>query len=85
MHGAQEVAPTGPKQSFPTDNVAQTAAVMAALASSAQPIGAGALAATFRQGRRALPHIDAILAALLRHGFAASPDAGRTYALRRAA
>jgi hypothetical protein len=66
-------------------DVAQTAAVMAALASSTAPVGSEALAAGFRQGRRALPQINAVLASLVRMGFVASPDGGRTYIMRRAA
>jgi hypothetical protein len=85
MRGAQAEPKAGPKPSFPTDNVAQTAAVMAALAASAVPIGAEALAAGFRQGRRALPQLNAVLASLVRMGFVASADGGRTYLLRRAA
>jgi hypothetical protein len=49
------------------------------------PTGAEALAATFRGGRSNLRNINAVLAALTRFGFVASPDAGRTYTLRRAA
>ena len=85
MHGVQAAAPSGPKPSFPTDNVAQTAAVMEALQAAIAPTGAEALAAVFRGGRRNLPNINAVLAALTRFGFVASPDAGRTYTLRRAA
>jgi hypothetical protein len=85
MHGAKVEQKAGPKPSFPTDNVAQTAAVMAALASSPAAIGAEALAAAFRQGRRALPQLNSVLASLVRMGFVASPDGGRTYIMRRAA
>jgi len=85
MRGAAAEQPSGPKPSFPTDNVAQTAAVMAALAASATPIAADALATGFRQGRRALPQIGSVLASLVRMGFVASPDGGRTFVMRRAA
>jgi hypothetical protein len=85
MRGAAAEQPSGPKPSFPTDNVAQTAAVMAALASSLAPIGAEALAAGFRQGRRALPQVSSVLASLMRMGFVATPDGGRTFIMRRAA
>jgi hypothetical protein len=85
MRGAQAAQPSGAKPSFPTDNVAQTASVMAALASATAPIGVEALATGFRQGRRAVPQIGAVLAALVRMGFVASPDGGRTYIMRRAA
>jgi hypothetical protein len=85
MHGAKVEQKAGPKPSFPTDNVAQTAAVMAALASSPAPIAAEALATGFRQGRRALPQLNSVLASLVRMGFVATPDGGRTYLMRRAA
>jgi hypothetical protein len=85
MHGARVEQKAGPKPSFPTDNVAQTAAVMSALASSAAPVGAEALAAGFRQGRRSLPQLNSVLASLVRMGFVATPDGGRTYVMRRVA
>ena len=83
--GAEAAAPAGPKPSFPAGDVAQTAAVMAALASASRPLDAAALAAGFKQGRRVAPKIAAVLAALARMGFAASADGGRTFSLRRAA
>jgi plasmid stabilization system protein ParE len=85
MHGARVEPTTGPKPAFPTDNVAQTAAVVAALAATTAPVGAEALAGSFRQGRRAIPAISAVLASLVRMGFVATPDGGRTYAMRRVA
>jgi hypothetical protein len=85
MHGTKVEQKAGPKPSFPTDNVAQTAAVMAASASSPAAIGAEALAAGFRQGRRALLQLNPVLASLVRMGFVATPDGGRTYIMRRAA
>ena len=68
--------PVGPKPMFPSGEVEQTAAVMAALASASCPLDALALAATFRQGRRVAPKIAAVLAALTRMGFAAVADDG---------
>ena len=81
----EAVPAAGPKPLFPTDDMAQTAAVMAALASAPAPLDAGALAARFRQGRRAGPKIASVLGALLRMGFVTTADAGRSYTLRRAA
>ena len=50
------------------------------------PARVTALAARFRQGRRVLPQVEAVLAALLRvGGLVHSPDGGRTFAPRRAA
>ena len=85
MREAREAGTKGKKPLFPADNVEQTAAVMAALAALSAPLGAEAMAARFRQGRRVLVQVSAVLAALARMGFVASPDGGRTYALRRTA
>jgi len=74
------------KSSFPADDLGQTAAVMAALAAAPHPMTRDALAASFRQGRRVAPQIEAVLASLIRMGgFVTSPDAGRSFTLRRAA
>lgn len=73
------------KPLFPTDDMAQTAAVMAALAGSVRAVDAAALAASFRQGRRVEGKIASVLGALARMGFAATADGGRSFALRRAA
>jgi hypothetical protein len=72
------------KPSFPADDMAQTAAVMAALANSARPLDAAAMAATFRQGKRVEAKVRAVLTALARMGFVATPDGGRTFLLRKA-
>ncbi len=74
-----------PRPSFPSGEVEQTAAVMAALAYAICPLDAVSLGASFKQGRRVAPKIAAILSALARMGFAATADGGRTFALRRAA
>ncbi len=79
------VGETAQKPSFPTDDVAQTAAVMAALAASAAPAASGAIASTFRQGRRIEPKVRSVLAALTRMGFVATGDGGGTFYIRRAA
>ncbi len=81
----QAVVKAGPKPSFPTDNVEQTAAVMAALAASASAMDADSLSAGFRQGRRAMPQIAAVLFALTRMGFVTSSDGGTRFLLPRAA
>ena len=75
----------GPKPSFPAEDVAQTAAVMSALAVASGPMDAPAVASTFKQGRRVAPKVGAVLNALARMGFAASSDGGRTFQLRRVA
>ena len=65
---AIQAAAAGPKPSFPSGEVEQTAAVMAALASAARALDAFGLAAGFKQGRRVAPKIAAVLAALARMG-----------------
>ncbi len=72
------------KPSFPSDEVARTAAVMAALANTRGTVEANAVAAGFRQGKRIEPHVRATLTSLVRMGFASSRD-GKSYQLRRAA
>ncbi|MEI7709971.1 MAG: hypothetical protein WCI94_00965 [Rhodospirillales bacterium] len=81
---APDIKP-GAKPSLPSGDVPQTGAVMLALVSAAGPMSAAALAARFRQGRRVLPQIQSVLAALVRTGTIASPDGGQTFALRRIA
>jgi len=72
------------KPRFPDDEVARTAAVMAALANSTGELDATTLARTFRQGKRVEPQIKATLKSLMRLGFASSNN-GITFRLRRAA
>jgi len=72
------------KPSFPADDMAQTAAVMAALAGGAGPLDASAIAATFRQGKRIEAKVQAVLVALGRMGFIATLDGGKSFLLRRA-
>jgi hypothetical protein len=73
------------KPIFPFDDVAQTAAVMSALAVAVGPMDAAAVASTFKQGRRVAPKVAAVLAALSRMGFVATTRHGTTFQLRRAA
>jgi hypothetical protein len=73
------------KKAFPASEIEQTAAVMAALAASAAPLDAGAVARSFRQGGKAAAKVAAVLTALVRMGFVDTPDRGRTFVLRRAA
>jgi SAM-dependent methyltransferase len=83
---AAAAAVTGPKPSFPASELEQTAAVLSVLTSLTTPVTPTALAARFRQGRRVLPQVEAVLAALVRvGGLVHSPDAGRSFLPRRAA
>jgi hypothetical protein len=81
---AEAPAAAGARPSLPSDDFAQTAAVMAALASASGPLAAQGIAALFR-GRHIAPKIAAGLAALSRTGFVTTADGGATFALRRAA
>ena len=82
---AEAPSAAGPRPSFPSDDFAQTAAVMSALASASAPLDAAAIAATFKQGRKVAPKVGAVLAALARTGFVTTADGGATFSLRRAA
>jgi hypothetical protein len=82
--GAPVVGAPG-KITFPTDEMEQTAAVMAALLGGSGPLDAAMVAASFRQGRRIEPKVKAILAALARMGVATSADGGRSFSSRRSA
>jgi hypothetical protein len=85
MREEASLATTEPKPAFPSDNVAQTAAVMSALATASGPIDGSAITAGFRQARRVAAQVDAVLAALARMGFVNTSDGGRTFSRRRAA
>ncbi len=78
-------AAAGPRPAFPTDEVAQTAVVMAALARAPGPLDAAAVALGFKQGRRLAPTVTAVLAALTRMGTIGTADGGRTFHFRRVA
>jgi hypothetical protein len=73
------------KPAFPQDPVAQTAAIMSALASAPAPLGSSELARGFKQGRKSEARIKSALASLARTGFIAVHDGGRRFSLRRAA
>ncbi|MGO9741067.1 MAG: class I SAM-dependent DNA methyltransferase [Roseiarcus sp.] len=83
--GVEAPAAAGPRPSFPSDDFAQTAAVMSVLAGAAAPLDASAIAAAFKQGRRIAPKVASVLSALARTGFVTTPDGGGSFALRRAA
>ncbi len=61
-------ATSGRKPSLPARQLEQTAAVQSVLAPLGVPLTAAALAARFRQGRRVMPQVEAVLAALVRVG-----------------
>jgi hypothetical protein len=74
----------GQKPAFPTSDLERTGIVFAALMQANQPLDAGALARSFRQGVKVEPAISRILASLARLGHVHTSD-GKTFALRRAA
>ena len=76
--------PGARKSSFPSDAVAQTAAVFAALAAAGGPTTADAIASGFRRSKNLENTIEEVLASLARLGHVASRD-GRTFEIRRVA
>ncbi len=77
------LAASAAKSSFPSDDVAQTAAIMATLAAAPRPLDAIMLSSAFKQGRRIAPKVDATLAALVRAGYVARVDGGAGFVLHR--
>ncbi|SUB00165.1 Type I restriction-modification system methyltransferase subunit [Pannonibacter phragmitetus] len=75
---------SGPKPAFPTDERDQTPAVLHQLMAAETALDAEAIATAFRQGRKCLPAVQAVLASLLRMGLVSSAD-GRTFSFRRVA
>jgi hypothetical protein len=84
LSGMEEGVGVKSRNAFPTNEIEQTAAVMAVLAATALPLDAAAVARNFRQGGKVAAKVAAVLAALVRMGFVDSPE-GRTFRLRRAA
>jgi hypothetical protein len=76
--------PGAKKPSFPSDAVAQTAAVFAVLAGTHQPIDAGSIAATFRKTKNLQKSVESVLGSLSRLGHVATKD-GRSFEIRRVA
>jgi hypothetical protein len=73
---------SGPRPAFPSDDFAQTAAIMSVLALAAAPLNAAAIAATFKQGRKVAPKVDAVLAALARTGYVTTKAGGAAFSMR---
>ncbi|WP_371326974.1 class I SAM-dependent DNA methyltransferase [Stappia sp. ES.058] len=74
----------GPKPGFPRAERDQTPAVLNRLIEADGPLDAAAIAASFKQGRRCLPAVTAVLAALHRLGLVSSDD-GKRFSFRQAA
>lgn len=79
------VAPDVGRPMFPKDDVAQTAAVLSALAGETAPADAETVARRFKQGRRVKAKVETILAALARMGYVsvAGMDSNARYRLPR--
>lgn len=73
------------KPAFPSDERRRTAAIFAILASAPGPISAADIAARFRRGKAVEKEIALTLRAFIRFGDLATPDGGRTFALRQTA
>lgn len=84
MRDGGAVAPAA-KSAFPKEDLAQTVAVLAVLAGASAPLGTEAIALRFKQGRRIMAKVEAVLASLARTGLVDSGDNGKKFLLRRAA
>jgi hypothetical protein len=85
IRGAPDAAPVGSKPTFPPTDLRQTAAVMGTLVRAAGPLSSTAIATGFRQGRRVLPQIEAVLAALVWDGWVSQAEGNANFVLRGAA
>jgi hypothetical protein len=74
----------GPKPSFPVDERDQTPAVLHQLMEAEGPLEAAAIASAFKQGKRCLPAVSAVLASLYRMGLLSTAN-GKAFSWRRAA
>jgi hypothetical protein len=81
---ALPAAASGPKPSFPTDERDQTPAVLHQLMGAEGAVDALAIASAFKQGRKCLAPVQAVLASLFRMGLVSTTD-GKRFAFRRAA
>ena len=71
---------------FPTgDELAETAAVLHALALAPAPMSIDTISATFKEGLKNKRRVALCILALARLGHISSADGGETFALRRAA
>ncbi len=75
---------SGPKPAFPKDERDQTFAVHQALMAAERPVEPATIAASFKQGRKCLDSVSAVIASLYRMGLVSTSD-GKSFELRRAA
>jgi restriction-modification enzyme MmeI-like protein len=85
MRPAAQPVATGPKAVFPPGDLGQTAAVMVSLVRATRPLSSYDIAANFRQGRRILPQIEAVLAAPVWDGWVSQSEGNAGFVLRKAA
>ncbi len=86
LHSREQAWVATGKPGFPASELEQTASVLSVLNAFVEPATATALAMRFRPGRRVLPQVEAVLAALVRvGGLVTSPDGGHSFLPRRAA
>jgi len=77
-------AVSGPKPAFPKDETDQTPAVLHQLIEAEGAVDAATIASAFKQGRKVMPAVSAVLASLHRMGLVSTAD-GKSFAFRRAA
>jgi hypothetical protein len=77
-------AVSGPKPGFPADERDQTPAVLHQLMAADGMLDAENIASAFKQGRKCLGAVNAVLAALFRMGLVSTTD-GKRFAFRRVA
>ncbi|WP_137157678.1 DNA methyltransferase [Rhizobium sp. FKL33] len=75
---------SGPKPAFPSDERDQTPAVLHQLMAAEGFVDAETIASAFKQGRKCVGPVQAVLAALYRMGLVSTSD-GKHFAFRRAA
>lgn len=81
---ASAAVASGPKPAFPKDERDQTFAVHQALMTAEKPVEPATIAASFKQGRKCLDSVSAVIASLYRMGLVSTSD-GKSFELRRAA
>ena len=79
----EEAVAAVPKPSYPAEDAAQTAVVMAALMRASGALDAGSIATSSKQGRRVAPKVAAVLLSLYRMGLVATADGGGSFRLQR--
>ncbi len=82
--GGSDMVAKGERLTFSPNEMEQTALVISLLQMSSEALSADAVAMGFKQGRRVLPKVEAVLAASVRMGLVSSSD-GKRFTLRQVA